>query len=140
MVICEHGASGERSRRVCGQKRQVCIKISGKEAKRTDGVKVTSRWPHTAAKCNIGQQQISYQDLDFASLAGEMTIINSIDVSEEETYGRMDLLKMTTYNQTFAWKDVLYFHGSYLLKVEKGGRGWGGREKFLAAEVGMVYI
>lgn len=114
---------------------------SGKEAKLTDCVKVTLRWPHTALKYNMGQSQLVYSDLDFPSLvAGELEIINAPDTKESERHGRMELLKATAYHsQHFPWKDVLNFHGTCLLEVEKGERAWGGRDSFLSVEASTLY-
>ena len=112
---------------------------SGKEAKSTDAVKLTLNWPHTALKY-IGQKQLNYQDLDFASLvAGELEVINKDSISNEEKWGRIELLKATAYHsKTFAWPDVQNFHGSCLLEIEKGERKWGGRETFLPGGVTSI--
>lgn len=116
-------------------------KKSGKEAKPTDHVKVTLKWPHTTLKYNVGQKQITFRELDLASLvAGELSIINSEDVSSDEKFGRIELLKATAYHsKTFNWADVLNFHGTCLLEVEKGERKWGGRDTFLAVEASTLY-
>ena len=94
----------------------------GKEAKSTDQVKVTLKWPHTVLKYNIGQRQITFRELDLASLtAGELTIIISEDVSNDEKSGCIGQLKATAYHsKKFDWADSLYFHGICLLEVEKG--------------------
>lgn len=114
---------------------------SGKEAKTTDNVKCTLKWPHTAVKYNVGQKQAAYSELDFASLvAGEISVINSADTPVVEKYGRLELLKTTAYHsRTFQWQDVLNFHGTCLLEIEKGERTWGGRETFLTVEASTLY-
>lgn len=114
---------------------------SGKEAKATDNVKHSIKWPHTALKYNMGQKQVAYSDLDFASLvAGEITVINAADTPADEKYGRLELLKTTAYHsKNFPWQDVLNFHGTCLLEVEKGERTWGGRETFLTVETSTLY-
>ena len=114
---------------------------SGKEARTTDHVKAPLRWPHIALKYNMGQSQMSYSSLDFASLvAGEVAIINSPETSPEERRGRLELLQTVAYHtRAYSWSDVLNFHGTCLLEIEKGERVWGGRETFIAVEASTLY-
>ena len=71
----------------------------------------------------------------------EISVITSQGITEEKR-GRSELLSMTTayHSRSFPWSDVLNFHGTWLLEVEKGGeRQWGGRESFLAVEASALY-
>ena len=49
---------------------------SGKEAKTTDNVKVALKWPHKFVKYNVGQQQMSYNSLDFTLLVAGGSLHN----------------------------------------------------------------
>ena len=113
-------------------------KKSRREAKATDTVLQTLAWPHT--QLNYANA-CSFDKIDLALLvAGEITIICSKKITEEEMQGRLELLRLAAYDsRLYQWPAVREFYATILLDIEKGVRNWGSRESYRDAEPGTLY-
>ncbi len=113
-------------------------KKSGREAKVTDSVVNTLAWPHTQLNYT---NACSFDNIDLALLvAGEITIISSKKITEEEKQGRLELLRLVAYNsKLYQWAAVREFYATILLDIEKGVRNWGSRESYRDAEPNTLY-
>ena len=56
---------------------------------------------------------------------GELEIITSGEISEQEKSGRLNLLKkITYYSNIYNWKGLLAFNAAWLRKIELGQKTW----------------
>ena len=57
--------------------------------------------------------------------AGELEIITSGEISEQEKSGRLNLLKkIAYYSNIYNWKGLLAFNAAWLRKIELGQKTW----------------
>ncbi len=113
-------------------------KKSGREQKGTDFISNRLRWAHTGLAYSV---HTPFDKLDFPLLvAGELEIIGSSGISTEERAGRVELLKMVSYNsKLYQWSAVRNFYEAILLGIERGERKWGRKESYRDAEPGTLY-
>ena len=99
---------------------------SGIQSKPSDRVKKPLLWPHSALQYEYVNDAVKFHDLDLKLFtAGELEIITSGEISEQEKSGRLNLLKKTTYySNIYNWKGLLPFNAAWLRKIELGQKTW----------------
>ncbi len=110
---------------------------SGREAKGTDFVAKRLRWAHTG----LEHSHSTFEKLDFPLLmVGELNIISSKSIPEEERVGRIELLKLIAHNsRVYQWEAVRSFYEAVLLDIERGHRVWGKKDSYRDLEPGVLY-
>ena len=119
-------------------------KQSGIFAENNDNVVNQVLWPQE----RLGPQYISlhsgkiqYKNLDFTLFcAGEMEILTSNEISENEKNARSQLFKDIIYNSLhYEWQAVLRLHAAILTEVENGMRCWGDETARLEQKILMPF-
>ena len=114
------------------------LRKSGREAKVSDNVLRSVKWPHAALSYKTAT---AYENLDFPLLvAGELAIIASKGTPEAERQGRTELLQSVALNaRIYQWQAVRDYHGTVLLEIERGVRDWGPKESYRDVEPDTLY-
>jgi hypothetical protein len=120
-VVNSASLSALNSERTVQQGKSQTLK-SGQECKITDKVDTQLTYAHMNLKYSWANMGLKFSDLDFPLLvAGELSTIKNGNISEAEKQGRLELLIASAYHaKTYEWSDVLNFHRTYMLEIEKG--------------------
>ena len=105
-------------------------KKSGKTKKLTSQVKYPQDWPHSFLRLHFVDKNKKYDQLSMSEFcAGYCTIMEGM--KGKKLSHRLTHLKDLMYLATrYQWKEVLNFHASCLLEVERGQLKWGETTKF----------
>ena len=112
---------------------------SGQEAKATSKVLYPQRWPHSFLYLTRAQRKVKYEELTLAEfVAGYAQILLCKDISPLEcTKRKKHLVSLMYFAQQYEWSAILNFHGSILLKIERGLVHWG--DSYLHLESKTLY-
>ena len=107
-------------------KKQKKKKRSGINAKSSDKVKFPQEWPHAHLQYEHVNKHVKFQDLNFKLLvAGELEILSSEDLSNEERQGRLKLLKkIVYYSSTYEFEGLKSYYAAWLRDIELGIKKW----------------
>ena len=99
---------------------------SGMAVTSSSSVKVQLKWPHSQLQYHYVTQSLGYSDLNLPLLvAGELEIITNC-TSEVERSGRLNLLKILSYEaNTYAFKVISDWYAAYIRAIEMGRANWG---------------
>ena len=112
---------------------------SGREAKASSAVLYPQRWPHSFLCLVRAQREVKYEELTLAEfVAGYAQILLCKNISPSERTAReKHLVSLMYFAQQYEWSEVLNFHGSVLLEIERGLVQWG--DSYLHLESRTLY-
>lgn len=134
----ESDSSGEEeAQSMLSSKRGKKLK-SGIEVKPTEIVKYPQVWPHCFLEYEFINKPLSYKELEFRHfVAGELEIVTSGVMKEQDAKFRMEHLKQAVYWEgIYEWEAILDLHAAKLRLIELGKKRWG--DDFTRVETQML--
>ncbi len=98
---------------------------SGKSKKVTSLVRFPQLWPHSRLSLDFAGKSKEYEDLSIQEFCEGYVAIMEVSKVEEMKFRMSHLKELMNLGSKYQWRNVLNYHASCLLEIERGNMKWG---------------